>query len=221
MGKQDRTILGYEGLFRLIHQRLAEDFSLRDDMLAVIDLCENQVPHPDWEKFRKLPYDEQDELQEWLETVFTEDPPDFVLAGLWFGIFQATRQGITFADMYVSGTSEYSDDEPDMDWASDPEYVPECRDADSRMLKDIFRIAYRSKDGLRNEAEYALCLAYGAFVVKRILSGINPKLFVTDNPQVGVAVGFDDGDYIRVGYLTPNGFLIRPPVDLPEDDSMD
>jgi hypothetical protein len=215
---EDKTTLGYSELFRLIHQRLAEKFSLWDDMLAVIDLCEQRVPHPDWDKFRQIPYDEQDELQEWLETVFTEEPPDFVLAGLWFGIFQATSEGKTFADMYVSGTSEYSDDEPDMDWASDPDYIPECCDADSQTLNDIYRIAYRSKDGLRNEAEYALCLAYGAFVVKRILSGINPELIVTDNPQVGVAVGFDSGDYIRVGYITPNGLHIRPPVDLPEDD---
>jgi hypothetical protein len=71
-------------------------------------------------------------------------------------------------------------------------------------LAAIYRIAYRP-GGLANDAEYPLCLAYAAFAVRELLNRIDPKLVLDSVGPVGVAVGFDSGDFLLLGRFTDEG----------------
>ncbi len=57
-----------------------------------------------------------------------------------------------------------------------------------------------SDEGLGNDAKYPLCLAFGALAVRSILRHEG------SNHPIGVVVGFEDGDCLRIGELTRAGF---------------
>jgi hypothetical protein len=199
---------------RIIRSHLLQENSLTDDMSAVIDVCEQSAPHPDWHVLRKLPYNDMTDLTEWLQSVFTEDPPEKSLAGLWFGLFNPICDGTPVSDMYVGGASHVDTEDSDIEWASDLDYFPEDNYADSHILAAIYQIAYSSKEGLRNDAEYPLCLAYGTFAVKRLLKEIDPRIIISGDKKVIVTVGFDDGDYLNVGDMDAEGLAIKKPNSL-------
>ena len=80
------------------------------------------------------------------------------------------------------------------------------------MLADIYRIAYRQgarvaeqKGCLGNDAEYPLVLGYGAFAVRELLGQVEPPLVLGGSASLGVAVGFDSGDFVLVGRLVRDG----------------
>ena len=194
---------------RIIRSHLLQENPLTYDMSAVINVCEQCVPHPDWHMLRKLPYDDITKLNEWLQSIFIEEPPEKPLSGLWFGLFNTTSNNIPVADMYVGGASHVDREDSDIEWASDLDYFPENNYADSHILAAIYQIAYSSKKGLRNNAEYPLCLAYGAFAVKRLLKEIDPRIIISGDKKAIVTVGFDDGDYLNIGDMAAEGLTIR------------
>ena len=200
--------ISFNKTLETVYKCLQQDNTISADIETVISVNESQVPHNDWQRFRKLPYDDLTEMREWLENVLTNEPPDIELAGLWFGLFNPVYENDeAVADIYICGGTEY--DEDNMDWACDPEYAPDEGYAHSEILKSIYQIAYTSKESLGNDAEYPMCLSYGAFAIKRLLNEINPELLIKGDKDIGLAVGFDDGDYIILGKLFKDGLHLR------------
>ena len=54
---------------------------------------------------------------------------------------------------------------------------------------------------------HPLCLAFGAFAVRALLRGQTTKLVGSTAPVIGVVVGFDGGDMVKVGELTTTDFV--------------
>lgn len=184
-------------------------------MAALIDHCEALCPHPDWDKLRGLPYGNISPLVDWIESTFRDEPSPTPLKGLWFGLFNPCPDGRTpVADIYVSGSERFDPDPLDNSWAVGPDWWPEGRYAGSAALADIYRIAYRQgvrgserEACLGNDAEYPLVLGYGAFVVRELLGQVTPSLVLGESNSLGIAVGFDSGDFVSVGQLTRDVLL--------------
>ena len=196
-----------------------------ESMAALIDRCEAARPHPDWAGLRALPYDDLAPMLEWVRQPFCEEPPAAPLKGLWFGLFNPCRDGRTpVADIYVCGSERFDPDPHDNSWAVSPEWWPNARHANSVVLSDIYRIAYRQgarvaeqKGCLGNDAEYPLALGYGAFAVRELIGQIEPSLVLGRSDSLGVAVGFDSGDFVLLGELTASGLKpIDPNAKRPE-----
>ncbi len=88
--------------------------------------------------------------------------------------------------------------------------IDECKkepraEARSAILDQIYRIAYAGDDSLENDAEWPLCLAYGVLVVRSVLPGIDLSKHLGHGYNVGVAVGFDGGDFVLLGDVSPAG----------------
>ena len=189
-----------------------------DSMATLIDQCEAAYPHPDWAKLRALPYSDLSPLLEWVQVPFREEPPAVPLQGLWFGLFHPCPDGRTpVADIYVSGSERFDPDPHDNSWAVGPDWWPDARYANSAVLADIYRIAYRQgarvaeqKGCLGNDAEYPLVLGYGAFAVRELLGQVEPPLVLGGSASLGVAVGFDSGDFVLVGRLVRDGLAPIP-----------
>ena len=104
------------------------------------------------------------------------------LKGLWFGLFNPRSDGRTpAADIYVCGSERFDPDPHDNSWAVGPDWWPDGRYAGSTVLADVYRIAYRQdtpvaeqKWCLGNDAEYPICLGYGAFAVRDVLGKVVP-----------------------------------------------
>ncbi len=186
-------------------------------MRSLIDQCAAGRSHPDWARLRSLPYSDLAPLFEWVQRPFREEPPARPLQGLWFGLFNPCPDGRTpVADIYVCGSERFDPNPLDNSWAVGPDWWPDARYAESSVLADIYRIAYRQgarvaeqKDCLGNDAEYPLCLGYGAFAVRELLEQVEPSLILGESDSLGVAVGFDSGDFVLLGEFGPAGFARR------------
>jgi hypothetical protein len=116
------------------------------------------------------------------------------------------------ADIYVCGSERFEPDRGDNDWAVGPDWWPETRYASSSVLASIYQIAYRQgvaaaeqRKCLGIDAEYPLCLGYGTFAVRELLLRVEPSLILGKSDSLGIAVGFDSGDFVLLGELTGNG----------------
>jgi hypothetical protein len=191
-----------------IVNELARQRSINDAMADLLAFCEAASPHPDWARLRGLDHANLAPLVQWVRRPFREEPAARPLRGLWFGLFNPCYDRETVADLYVCGSERFDPDPDSNDWAVGPDWWPDARYARSPVLADIYRIAYR-KGGLANDAEYPLCLGYGAFAVREILAQVEPSLILGESDSLGVAVGFDSGDFVRLGQLGPSGWDSR------------
>jgi hypothetical protein len=204
---------------------LARRRPVAESMAALIDQCEASGPHPDWAKLRALPYADLSRLLDWLQEPFLEEPSAVPLRGLWFGLFNPCPDGRTpVADIYICGSERFDPHPHDNGWAVGPERQPNARYANSAELADVYRVAYRQgasiaeQEGcLGNDAEYPLCLGYGTFAVRELLGQVEPSLVLGRSDSLGVAVGFDSGDFVLIGELTRHGLTpIDPDAKRPE-----
>lgn len=194
-------------------------------MSALIDRCAAARPHPDWDRLRALPYGDLSTLVRWVEDVFCDEPAAEPLRGLWFGLFNPCPDGRNpVADVYVCGSKRFNPDPHDNGWAVGPDWWPDGRYADSAVLADLYRVAYRQgakvaeqKDALGVDAEYPLALGYAAFAVRELLTRLDPTLFLGESESLGVAVGFDSGDFVLLGELTADGLGPTDPSKKPPD----
>jgi hypothetical protein len=188
-----------------IVKEVASKRSLRASMDRLIDKCAKGHPHADWKKLAALPYENLKELSKWIEKPFRSEPSRPRLAGLWFGLFNPCYDDETAADMYVCGSKRFHDRAGDNSWAVHPAWFPKHCDAHSSVLAKLYTIAYPEVGGLENDAEYPLCLAYASLAVRDLLRAADPSLFLGKSKSLGIAVGFDSGDFILVGKLSKSG----------------
>jgi hypothetical protein len=73
-------------------------------------------------------------------------------------------------------------------------------------LARIYEVTYEA-GGLGNDAEYPLCLAYAVLAVRSLFSGAVAKTVFDSVGSVGVAVGFDSGDFILLGRVAEASLL--------------
>lgn len=97
--------------------------------------------------------------------------------GLWFGLFEAAKDGEAVRTLYVAGTPSFDADDETAEWAC--EYVWE---AEGR---------YVVLPGLAAlpAAPYEVPLTHAAEVVRQLRPW-------RGRDAVGVAVGYDDGDFV-------------------------
>ena len=190
--------LDFNKTLMAIQDCLGNDKSISENMEYIISVCEEDTPHQDWVLLRRLGYHDTNSMKKWLSNVLVTEKPNFIIKGLYFGLFNPIVNDKPTADIYICGSSIYDEDDID-EWTCDPEYWPEKRHANSSILGDIYNIAYASDDSLGNDVEYPLCLGYGCLLVKHLLTAIDAKILrdaCADN--VAIAVGFDSGDYIMI-----------------------
>ena len=110
--------------------------------------------------------------------------------------------------MYVSGSPEYEPDNADWACWQEETYLPEERYAPSQALLEICKILTDSASESAQEiGRYAFCLGYAAITVTHLMQTIDTKILLGEVPSRRVSVGFDDGDYINLGEITPAGWV--------------
>jgi hypothetical protein len=198
-----------EAVFDKVKEIVAKDVTVAAGMKEIITFCKKNYEHADWMKFNGLEYDETSEINNWIENVLKNDPIPPKINGLWFGLYNPCNDdGEASADIYIAGNDGFDKDDEDGEWAVDPKYFPETRYLKSKILDKIYQIAYSYEDGLENTAEYALCFAYGCLITKYLLVKYSKSIISSKTKSIGVAVGFDSGDFLVIGELNKDGFTI-------------
>jgi hypothetical protein len=183
-------------------------------MLEVIGLCEAAVPHPDWAMLREVDFAaDVPVLRAWLDGLLRDDPPDAPLRGLYFALCHPMPDAETVtADLEVVGTSKYDRSDPGMRWLFSRRYFPEQYAASPAMGR-LYHIAYGTHEfgaqvpgSLGNDAEWPIGLAFAVLASRAILEGRTADDFAADQPRVGVAAGWIDGDLLLIGEVAAGGF---------------
>lgn len=219
--------LDFSATLDWITRNLPANRTVGESMRALVDYCSSLFPSDEWVPMRALPFDELRPLENWLRQTFEQSPPSVSLQGLWFGLFYPNRAFksmacTTVADMAVVGSDEFSeedeDDEDDFEWASEPVWSPE-RSAESEVLAELYQLAYGPSIEdydewgplLGNNAEYPIGLGYAAFSIRHLFKTMPAPFFLdaVRSKELGIAVGFNDGDGIVLGSLTRKGFHDR------------
>lgn len=174
----------------------------------VISICSRDVPHADWARLSALDYDgDVASLASWIGGVFQRQPAPFRIQGLWFGLCNPTEDSKVWADIYVGSVAQYAADDEELGWLWKGErHYPDDAYAHSASLRSIYEISYGGDGGLANDAEWPLCLAFGAFATSSLLRGHSTRLVASTASRIGVVVGFDGGDMLKIGELTERGF---------------
>lgn len=201
--------LDHAAVFARIQQYVSTNTPVNTCMGEVIDVCSRGVPHADWSRLSKIDYDQDVEvLVSWIPQVFERQPAPFQIQGLWIGLCNPSTNGKVWADMYVGALPHYTSEDEELSWLwKGQRHYPKGAYANSASLRSIYEIAYGRDCGLGNDAEWSLCLAFGAFAVRSLLHGESTRLVRSAAPQIGVVVGFDDGDMLKIGELTEGGFV--------------
>ena len=195
----------FEKLYETLVAAIAARETIGQRMHMVIDECERQLPHADWEHMRRIDFEaDLPILKGWLAAAVREGAVRAEDQGLWFGLFNPIHDdnGAT-SDMYVASGPSYDGDS--LDWPCEIDLRDGVSYLDSAVLDAIYRIAYAGSEGLKNKAEYPLALAYAAIaattaLVQRLLP---PELAALR----GAAVGFDDGDALFIGVFDNLRFI--------------
>jgi len=203
--------LNHEIIFDKIQELVASDLPVSSCMNEVISICSQDVPHMDWTRFSALDYDQDVEsLSSWIPEVFERQPALFQIQGLWIGLRHPTRDGKVWTDMYVGSVERYEPDDEELAWLWNCEeyerHYPWNAYAHSSSLRSIHEIAYGVDTGLGNNAVWPLCLAFAAFATRILLQEQSTELVASTAPRIGVAVGFDSRDMMKIGELTELGF---------------
>lgn len=197
-------------LFDSILAAVAAQGSIAQRMHMVIDECERQLPHADWERMRCIDFHaDEPALEDWLIEAFSEGAVRAGDRGLWFGLFNPlSLDGRATSELYVASGPIYEDESPE--WPCKVQPNKGASFLDSEVLDAIYRLAYDPEDGLQNNAEYPLALAYATMAACSALG--QRKLAPELAALRGAAAGFDSGDGLYIGVFDNLRFrqLLRP-----------
>jgi hypothetical protein len=118
--------------------------------------------------------------QQWWSVLAPQMPSG--VAGLWFGMTELVRGSAPTRTMYVAGCPTFDVDDETAEWATDYVWWPDGR------YVVLPGLAGMSADGLDG---WDAVLDHAAAVIRRL----RPQ---ADVDVDGVAVGFDDGDFVLV-----------------------
>jgi hypothetical protein len=196
----------YDRLFRVIIDSAQADGSIGNRMASVLSECEAQLAHPDWTQFKALDYSADAEtMSRWLDLALSGESFEDDFQGLWFGLTNPVRNGVATADLYAGATPSFDSD--NIDWALSPTVNPDQCELESNVLSSIYQLAYGSDNGLGNDAEYPLALAYGSMASCEVLGRFLPGPGFRD--LRGAAAGFDSGDFLILGEFVNGRFRKR------------
>jgi hypothetical protein len=195
--------------------------SVVEGMTLLLDFCQAALPLHDYETLRALPYDADSlSLRAWLTDVLTTEPPASEIRAFFFGLYEPyLEDGAPACQMYVSGSTRYDPQDRSGEWATwnADTYNPEKRYADSPVLTQLYRLV-QPRDEIQDigfhdeshDAEFLLNLGYAMLIVKNLCCSLPPALFLGQATERAVAMGYDSGDLIPMGMITPQGFRPLP-----------
>lgn len=194
-------------------------------MKELIQLCEQECPGPVWAEIRAINFDENVELMKnWVTRVLAKERPASNIKAYWFGIYNPSLNGHVSCDLYLSGSTTFNPTEKSGDWAcvNGTSYFPSLRYANASVLDVIYSLTQHRTSSIFPEncrwkggcsgsngcwfGEYVLCLGFAGLVVNEICETIWKPIMATSNEPQAVAVGFDSGDFIILGYIDKNGW---------------
>jgi hypothetical protein len=173
--------------------------TFKDGWNKIIDFHEAITKKPYWTELRNVNFEnELTEMKEWIEGVLTNYPITNDTIALWIGLIKILdeNENETYA-LYLVGSNTF--DKNDIEWATEPTYLPENRYAIFEALDKIEQLTKNNGDNDFYFLDWILPLSFSALLIDEcIRTNLNKSLFLTHNKEISIAVGFDSGDYYNL-----------------------
>jgi hypothetical protein len=172
--------------------------SIKHGWAQIIDFHESIKDKSYWRDLKNLDIQaEQKQIQDWLESIVTEEPFDKSIVAFWIGInkFLDDAENEVYA-IYLVGCDTY--DEEDAEWATEPTYLPENRYFISGVLNEIDKRIKEDKQDY-SILDWILPLAYCSLTLNDIIkSKLDISKFLKHRDTIFVTTGHDGGDYLNL-----------------------
>lgn len=177
----------------------------------LFDYCREHCPSPAWQELRNLDFQQDvSRLTDWLRTVLTSEAPGADIEALWFGLRSTPQE----RDLLYLAGSDYFDLQ-DHGWVRFPIYWPANRRADSPVLQQIHQALRKAGGQVFSLGWYVLCLGYACLAVAEACKAIDPAILLGPREKRYVAVGFDGGDFVALGWVDRNGWHVFKATEQP------
>jgi hypothetical protein len=173
----------------------------KDGWNKLIDFHQKTKEKPFWTALRNLDFEtEQLEIKNWLEELVQTEPIDKKIIAFWVGITKfVDDQDKESYTIYLVGCDNY--DESDIEWATEPTYMPEERYFTFDTLNKIDEIIKADSDDY-SFLDWILPLSYCALTLDNIIrNNLDSKLFLKYHDKIFVSTGHDSGDYKNVSAI--------------------
>ncbi len=199
-----------------IYHLLAAELDITAFMRELVREHQAVYPRHDWQSIFDINWDETSAMAHWLDCALRRNPPVRQKV-LYFGLFNPVDQG---ADLYLAGSRTFALDGIWWGEKSKGDYWPDLRYAQSRCLTELYARCYPNgpteagDSAPGNDGENMLGVGYAARLCLDLFRAIAPERALS-GPQskVGLAVGWDSGDPLTLGFMTRSGVALRSPAD--------
>ncbi len=135
----------------------------------------------------------------WIETVASTHTIGKDVLAIWIGICKLLYEERELYAVYLVGCDSY--DKDDIDWATEPTYIPENRYYVLDGLNQLHDILKSKSGDDYSFLDWILPLAYCCFLIDDlIINELNADQLLLYRDELFVSCGHDSGDYIN---LTP------------------
>jgi hypothetical protein len=178
----------------------SSELGVNEKWNRIIDFHESLSPETNWTALRQVNITaESHEIKEWLEKLVTDEPYNSETIAFWIGLTKLFNEKTEkeFYVIYLTGCKKYEIN--DIEWATEPTYIPERRYFSLDFLNKIDSIILEDKN--YSFLDWILPICAGSFVLDDIIKcKLDLEKFLKYKDKMFVTFGFDDGDYIP---LTP------------------
>lgn len=175
--------------------------SIRDGWNQIIDFHKNIKEKTYWTDLKTLDFEtEQKQIKNWLESLVTDEPFDKTIISFWVGVnkFLDDSENETYA-IYLAGCESY--DKENIEWATEPTYLPENRYFISEILNEIDKKIKTDKEDY-SILDWILPLAYSALTFNDLIKNkLDNSKFLKFRDKIFVATGHDGGDYLNLNTI--------------------
>ncbi|NOS93203.1 MAG: hypothetical protein HOP30_14885 [Cyclobacteriaceae bacterium] len=175
--------------------------SIKDGWRQIIDFHKRIKKKSYWKDLETLDLEvEQQEIKNWLEALVTEEPFDKEIISFWIGICKfLDNEEREFYVIYLVGCKSYDND--DIEWASDPAYLPKKRYFVSKSLNEIDEKIKPDSDDY-SFLDWILPLAYTSLALNDLIKNkLDHSKFLKYQDKIFVTTGHDSGDYLNINAI--------------------
>ena len=187
---------------------LSDRLPLKEAWRRIVDFHALRSAKDYWPQIRAEDIEaERDAVLGWWQKLLQKEPPPQEVCAVWVGLFKfidETHREETYA-MYLVGCDLYDAD--DIEWATDPVYLPKGRyfiPAGLNRIGALLQLHERDDHDTFCLLDWILPLAWCALLLDDLTRNrlIDSGLFQSTGDRVFLSTGFDDGDYLALTPIT-------------------
>jgi hypothetical protein len=191
----------YDRAFKATNRALHADWNFFAAWREVLRAAAGTRPKAHMKQVMRIdPTRDLDAVTSAMHACFVNEPPASSIRGYWLGLYEGENG---YALSFV-GAKSYST--KDNQWAVDPSWTPSGGDFQPPMLAAISKLRPDDYD-VALELEMCAIFPFSVLACREALRRLDPALTLRRAPSRGACCGFNDGDWLHLGKITPRGLL--------------